>query len=157
MSRKAGEQLGSNSTGATQNRALDGIMSSIQTVHRDTNARRVLLFSVLDTLERLTGRKIETLCSPSFARTRLTALIAELTPEACALLLPAAERAVAALQTVQDGFYLRQQLGAKTIDVPAVGGGVRSLNLDWATAECTSRCCALRPTATAPTGRAGSS
>jgi len=110
-------------------------VSSIQTVHRDTNARRVLLFSVLDTLERLTGRPVDVLCCLSFARQRLEKLTAELAPEVGTVLLPAAQRAVKALRRMQDGFYLRQQRGAETIDVPVARGDTRSLKPDQAAAE----------------------
>jgi hypothetical protein len=110
-------------------------IASIQTSYRDTNARRVLLFSVLDTLERLTGRSVDILCSLPFARARLAAVTAKLASEAGTILLPAAERAVWALQQVQDGFYLRKQLGTETINLPTARSTTRFLNPDLAAAE----------------------
>jgi hypothetical protein len=110
-------------------------IASIQTTYRDTDARLVLLFSVLDTLERLTGRSVDVLCSLPFARARLDAVTAKLASEAGTILLPAAERAIWALQQVQDGFYLRKQLGTETINVPTARSATRSLNPDLAAAE----------------------
>lgn len=82
-------------------------VSSIQTSWRDTHARRVLLFTVLDTLERLTGRDIETLCSLRKAERIMHRLRTDLPTAAQTLLLPGAERAIAALRQLQDGFILR--------------------------------------------------
>jgi hypothetical protein len=110
-------------------------VSSIQTVHRDTHARRLLLFSVLDMLDRLTGRPVDKLCSLPFVRERFDAVAGALPPEAATILLPAAERAVAALQQMQEGFYLLRQLGTATIDVPAGDASIRSLLPHEATAE----------------------
>lgn len=82
-------------------------VSCIQTSWRDTHARRVLLFSVLDTLKRLTGRDVETLCSLRRAEKVLDRLREAIPAEAATLLLPSAEKAIAALRDVQDGFFLR--------------------------------------------------
>lgn len=82
-------------------------VSSIQTSHRDGHARRVLLFSVLDTLERLTGRAIETHCLSSYANKTLDRVRSLLPPLAAPVLLPAAERAVTALEEVQHGFFIK--------------------------------------------------
>jgi len=110
-------------------------VASIQTAHRDTNARRVLLFSVLDTLERLTGHSVDTLCSLPFARARLEAVTGTLGPDAGTILLPAAQQAIRALQQVQDGFYLRKQLRTETIELPTAGAPTRPLSPDRAAAE----------------------
>jgi hypothetical protein len=58
------------------------------------------------------------LCSQAFVQRRLAALTAALSPEAGAILLPSAQRAVDALRDMQDGFFLRLLLGADAIDVP---------------------------------------
>lgn len=111
-------------------------VGSIQTGYGDTHARRVLLFTVLDTLERLRGRPIDTLCELDFARRRLADLETELTGPAGEILLPAARRAVHALGAVQNGFYLARQLGQPTIAVPGTRGGApRELTLAKAAAE----------------------
>jgi hypothetical protein len=110
-------------------------VSSIQTCHRDTNARRVLLFTALDTLERLTARDLGKLCSLRIARKTLDDLRGTLPAGAAEVLLPAAERAVRALETLQDGFFLRRQLGTADIELPEAGGGTRRWSPDAAAAE----------------------
>ncbi|MBB5874638.1 hypothetical protein F4553_008072 [Allocatelliglobosispora scoriae] len=82
-------------------------VSSIQTSHRDGHARRVLLFTVLDTIERLTGRPIEKNCAASFAAKTLDRIRSTLPPAAAPVLLSAAERAVRALEEVQQGFFIK--------------------------------------------------
>lgn len=105
-------------------------VGSVQTGYGDTHARRVLLFTVLDTLDRLTGRPIDRLCEMAFAHRCLADLEADLAGPAGEVLLPAARRAVEALGEVQDGFYLARQLGDTTITVPGVRGGApRALDL----------------------------
>lgn len=100
---------------------LFGRVTSLQVSHRDVTARRVLFFSVLDTLERLTGRNIETHCSLHFAMKTLEGLKTAIPPAAAEILLPGAERAVAALRKVQDGFYLLRQSGMSEIEVIEAG------------------------------------
>ena len=79
---------------------------SIQANHHDLNARQVLLFTNLDTLESLTGRPIEKNADLAFAERTLERL-KELIPEAAhPVLMPRAERAVEALREVQDGFFI---------------------------------------------------
>lgn len=90
-------------------------VGSIQRSHHDTHARRVLLFTVLDTLERLTGRPIEVLCSLPTAERTLDGIRAQLPDQAAPLLLHAAERAVAALKQLQAGFFMSPTAGATTV------------------------------------------
>jgi len=89
---------------------------SIQANHGDLNARRVLLFTVLDTLQSLTGRPIDTNCDAEFAQRTLDRLTAAIPPVAQPLLLPRARRAVDALKEVQDGFFLRTEGGRVTVE-----------------------------------------
>lgn len=79
---------------------------SIQLTHRDRHARRVLLFTVLDTLESLTGRNLETLCTLSHAQHALERLRTRTPVASQQILLPSAERAVNALERVQEGFFM---------------------------------------------------
>jgi hypothetical protein len=65
-------------------------VNSIITSHRDTQVQQVLLFTVLDTLERLTGRSINDLCHLQYAEKTLAELRALLPPGAAEVLLPAA-------------------------------------------------------------------
>jgi hypothetical protein len=90
-------------------------VNSIQIARRDSNARRVLLFTVLDTLERLTGRPIEDLCLLRNVRKRLDTLRTDIPTEATEILLPVAERAVTALTELQDGFFMGHQPGGTLV------------------------------------------
>jgi hypothetical protein len=81
-------------------------VNSIITSHRDTHAQRVLLFTVLDTFERLSGRSINDLCDVRYAEKTLQNLRSSLPAGAAAVLLPSAERGVAALSELRDGFFL---------------------------------------------------
>ena len=110
-------------------------VSSMQTAHRDANSRRVLLFTVLDTLERLTGRKIEVLSSLRIAKAHLEEITASMSSAAATILLPGAQRAVSALQDLQNGFYLLRQLNRETIEVPTSTGTTRTLARDEAAAQ----------------------
>ena len=91
-------------------------VTSIQTSHRDANARRTLIFTVLDTLERLTGRDLPILCSLPFAQRTLGAVADDMPAAAAEILLPAARRALTALEKLQDGFFIRRHAGASHIE-----------------------------------------
>lgn len=110
-------------------------VGSIQRSHSDGDARQVLLFTVLDTLERLTDRKLVDLCSHSFAARTLLRVRNDMSAEAQGILLPAAERAVAALESVQDGFYLRRQTAAASIEFTLTDGTTESYAPERAAAE----------------------
>ena len=110
-------------------------VSSIQLTHRDINAQRVLLFTVLDTLQRLTGLDIETHCSLRIAQKTLEHLRVSIPEDAAEILLPGAERAVAALAAVQDGFFLQRQMGVDVIEIPSENGQVKQLDPEQAAAH----------------------
>jgi hypothetical protein len=108
---------------------------SIQRSYGDGDARRVLLFTVLDTLERLTDRRLVDLCTHSFALRTLKEVRMDMNAEAQEVLLPAAERAVRALEQVQDGFYLHRQTGATSIDFSLADGTSERYTPEQAAAE----------------------
>lgn len=81
-------------------------VTSIVTSYRDEHARRALLFTVLDTVERFTRRDIETLCRYSSAKKTLEMVKASIPEAAQPLLIPGAERGLAALKDLQKGFFL---------------------------------------------------
>jgi hypothetical protein len=110
-------------------------VTSIQAAYRDVNARRVLLFTVLDTLERLTGGSINDLCSLRLVRKKLDELRANIPAGAAEVLLPAAERAVVALKQVQDGFFLGHQPGGTRVDLTHQDGTVEVLDAGVAAAD----------------------
>ena len=108
---------------------------SILQAHRDIDARRVLLFTVLDSLQKLTSRDLLTMCRLTFATRTLRDLEAEIPAAAHPVLMPAARRAVAALQHVQDGFFLQKQLGTDYVTFVESDGTVAQLPPDEAAAE----------------------
>jgi hypothetical protein len=108
---------------------------SILTAHRDANARRVLLFTVLDTLERLTGRHLPILCSLSFAKKTLAELRLRMPASAAELLLPGAERAVMALASLQNGFFILRHTGASDIEWTDQQGRIQRLSPELAAAQ----------------------
>jgi hypothetical protein len=91
-------------------------VASVQTSHRDANARRILIFTVLDTLERLTGRDLPALCFLPFAQKTYSALADDMPAAAAEVLLPAAQRAIIALEKLQDGFFIRRHAGKTHIE-----------------------------------------
>lgn len=110
-------------------------VGAIQRSHRDDDARRVLLFTVLDTLERLSDRRLTEMCTLAFAQRTLERIRDAVPAEAAEVLLPAAERAVRALAKVQDGFYLRRQTSAATIDFVLTDGTAERYTPETAAAE----------------------
>lgn len=110
-------------------------VSSIQLAHRDVNAQRVLLFTVLDTLQRLTGYDIEKHCSLRFAQRTLDYLRTSVPDDAAEILLPGAERAVTALAAVQDGFFLQRQMEVDVIEIPSEDGRSKQLSPEQAAAH----------------------
>lgn len=109
--------------------------ASIQRAHRDSDTRRVLLFSTLDTLERLSSRTLTKMCTLSFAQRTLERVRASMSDDVARVLMPAAERAVAALAQVQEGFFLARQLGRGVVEFTDVDGNPSSLSLEAAAAE----------------------
>jgi hypothetical protein len=110
-------------------------IASIQHAHRNAEARRVLMFTVLDTLERLTNRRSTEMCNLNLARHTLVNLRSDISDDVGAVLLPAAERAVQALEALQDGFFLQRQLGAAKVEFTAKDGTVQALDPIDAAAE----------------------
>jgi len=94
---------------------------------RDTNARRVLMFSALDTLERLTAVDLQTLADAKHARRTLEDIAASVPADAAEVLLPGAIRAVEALEEVQKGFFIRHLLGTDRVEMQ-VSSGVQGLS-----------------------------
>lgn len=121
--------------GAASAEQLFKRVTSLQVAHRDVTARRVLFFSILDTLERLSARNIEKHCSLTFADKTLERLRATIPEPAAELLLPGAERGIAALRQVEDGFYVLRQSGKSEIEVVESGAVIERLSIERATVE----------------------
>lgn len=101
--------------------------TSMLLAHRDTNARRTLLFSILDSLEGMRGVDFLTMCTLGHATKVLQELESEMPEPAAELLLPSARRAVQAVSKVQDGFFIRRQLGTERVELQLNASTSRSL------------------------------
>lgn len=110
-------------------------VAAVQRSHKDKDARRLAFFSVLDTLERLTGRDIATLSRRSLANKVITQLESAIPVDAKKILLPACYRAIGALGKLQEGFFLARQTGRQTISYVTDKGEERELTLAEATAQ----------------------
>jgi hypothetical protein len=110
-------------------------VASVQTSHRDANARRTLIFTVLDTLERLTSRDLPTLCSLPFAQKTYAALADDMPAAAAEVLLPAAQRAVMALERLQDGFFIMRHTGKSHVEWTDPRSGLNRLTPAEAAAQ----------------------
>ncbi|HEX3791937.1 MAG TPA: hypothetical protein VHW44_29015 [Pseudonocardiaceae bacterium] len=108
---------------------------SIQTTHRDASARRVLLFTVLDTLHSLTNHALVKNCDPDFAKETLEWLRLQIPGPAAEILLPAAERAVAALERIRDGFFLGVTPDGNRIRLMHPQGDAEEITLSQASAR----------------------
>lgn len=81
-------------------------VGSIQASHRDGHAARALLMTVLDTAMRLNGFSVKQMTTLAWAQRRLKLIEAEMPAGAGAVLLPNAHRGLAALHTLQQGFFM---------------------------------------------------
>lgn len=109
--------------------------TSMQVAHRDSNARRTLMFSVLDSVERANGWNIDTMFTLSHARKVLSGLESSIPDGAATVLLPMARQAVESLARMQDGFFIRRHLSTSDVELRLPGGGVKVLSPEAATAQ----------------------
>lgn len=109
--------------------------TSMLVAHRDTNARRTLLFSVLDSLEGARGTNFLTMCTLTHASKVLEGLEASVPPAAAEVLLPAARRDVDALRAMQDGFFMRRQLKTERVELQLSATVAQSLSAEEAAAR----------------------
>lgn len=108
-------------------------VTSLQIGHRDLHARRVLLFTILDTLQRLTRKNLETFCSLRYAQKTLARLRKMIPEEAQDILLHRAAASIDALKRMQDGFFLSN--GREGIDLPEDDGSLKFVGFDTAVAQ----------------------
>jgi hypothetical protein len=80
-------------------------VQSLSALYRDTHARRALLFDTLDTLEGLGQRDFQWMCTLERAEATLDDLQTKMPNEVAQVLLPRCRRGIAALRTLQDGFF----------------------------------------------------
>lgn len=109
--------------------------TSLLIAHRDTNARRTLLFTVLDSMEGVRGVSLLMMCTLTHANKVLESLEASLHAPAAEVLLPAARRGVSALRQMQAGFFIRSQLATDKVDLRLEGDETRSLSPEAAAAR----------------------
>jgi hypothetical protein len=94
---------------------------SILATHRDSDARRLLAFSALDTFDGLGLVAFDNACQLSRATKALDLLKERLPSAAQPLLLPNAERAVEGLRGCQEGFFHAPRVTAEGVRVPSKG------------------------------------
>jgi hypothetical protein len=108
---------------------------SMEIALRDSQARRVLFFTILDTLERLTAHNVETLCNLSHATSTLSRLRSIIPDDAAEILLPGAERGIDALRQLQKGFFIGRRIGVTEVRWNDPNVGPQSMGLEKAVAH----------------------
>lgn len=93
------------------------------------------MFDALDTLQGLTGTTFDTRCGLPHAQGVLDDLRVVLPAPVSAVLLPRADRAVAALRELQEGFFLPSRVRGRTILLPSRSGPDQPVPLDTAAAS----------------------
>lgn len=93
-----------------------------------------MLFQALDTLEGLKLLDFREMCTLSRAEAELLDLKGEIPENAQPVLLPRAERGVAALRELQGGFFLPSRISTRGVRVKAKQGHDEHLSLEKAVA-----------------------
>lgn len=101
-----------------------GLMASVQSAGRDVTAQRVLMNTLLDLTERITGADFDRLCTLSYAEKRAAHIREKMPKSAAAVLMPAADRAIAALAQIQQGFFVRRLRGEANVVLHLPDGSV---------------------------------
>lgn len=110
-------------------------VQSLSVHDRDPIARRTMMFDALDTLAGLVGTSFDVRCQLGHAQSVLDDLLGVLPADVAAVLLPRAERAVAALRELQDGFFLPSRVTGTTIRLPDRSGVDHPVPLEFAAAS----------------------
>lgn len=107
-----------------------GLMTSLQCAGRDFTAQHALMNNLLDIFgDRILGIDfVDKLCSLPFAREKADEVRNKMPPQAAALLMPAADRAVAALEDAQAGFFIQRQRGDAEVRLRMPDGRWESRN-----------------------------
>jgi hypothetical protein len=101
-----------------------GLTTSLQLAVRDRTAQRAAMNSLLDAFaDRILGRSFDRLCTWSFAKKTADRVRTKMSPAAAAILMPAADRAVDALQQAQTGFFIQRQRGEDDVVLKLPDGG----------------------------------
>lgn len=99
--------------------------TSMQVAHRDSNARRTLMFSVIDSLVRTNGWNLDTMFSLSHAQKVLAGLEEAIPEDAATVLLPMARQAVTSLERMQNGFFIQRQLFSEKVELRLGSDGTK--------------------------------
>jgi hypothetical protein len=100
-----------------------GLVTSIQTSGRNRATQLALMYTLLDTIaDRLSGRSFDDLCSLKTAQKVARRVREGMYPPVAEVLMPAADRAVAALAELQEGFFIQRQRGEEEVVFHMPGG-----------------------------------
>jgi hypothetical protein len=102
-----------------------GLMTSLQSAGRDFTTQHALMNSLLDTFaDRIyEGTDVfERLCTLKHARSVADEVRKRMPEAAATLLMPAVERALTALERVQEGFFIQQQRGDEAVRLYTASG-----------------------------------
>jgi hypothetical protein len=114
---------------------LFALTTSLQTAERDRTAQRALMCNLLDTLsDRIMDRKFERLCTLAFAKETADQVRQKMPKDVASILMPAADRAVAALAQAQDGFFIQKQRGDEEVSFRLTDGSWQRRSPERATA-----------------------
>ncbi|WP_067474326.1 hypothetical protein [Nocardia amamiensis] len=112
------------------------LTTSVQAAVRDKGAQLMLANTLLDTYaDRVLGVDFVRLCTASYARKQIELVRAKMPSEAAQILLPIAERAVAALESLQHGFFIPHQRGETSLTLQLPDGSARQMSLESAAAK----------------------
>ncbi|WP_301124056.1 hypothetical protein [Mycolicibacterium fortuitum] len=112
------------------------VITSLQAGPRDHTSQRIAMFGMLDAFaDRLTGWSLELLCSQEHAAKVAADVRVSMPAEAAHVLMPMADRAVAALGQVQEGFFIKRQTNASKIHLVKSDGTKHQMTPDAASAR----------------------
>ncbi|WP_280454180.1 hypothetical protein [Nocardia brasiliensis] len=112
------------------------LTTSVQAAVRDKSAQLMLANTLLDTYaDRVLGVDFERLCTASYARKQLDQIRTKMPAAAAQILLPVAERAVVALETLQRGFFIAHQRGENSLTLQLPDGSTKQMTLESAAAK----------------------
>jgi hypothetical protein len=114
-----------------------GLMTSLQSAGRDFSTQRALMNTLLDTFaDRIyEGSEVfERLCTLKHARSVADEVRKGMLESEATLLMPAVERALTALERVQEGFFIQQQRGDEVVRLYTASGKIEERSPQRATA-----------------------
>jgi hypothetical protein len=109
--------------------------TSMQVAHRDSNSRRTLMFSVLDSVERTNAWSLDKMFTLGHAQKVLSELEEAIPAGAASVVVPMARQAVDSLARMQHGFFIRRHLNTADVELRLPGGDVKVLSPEAATAQ----------------------